>query len=177
MATLPSHAVRNDASLTWESFSSSSSCGIAPSAQARGNPPQRSCSSRRTRHCRSPAQPQGRLCRGKPLSAWRRRTPRDYGLLEPPQSPAVVGERQRYCSQINAMAVIVIVTECTDGCRFLTHVIELCAVAEHEVDISNKLVWWVIVLGVPLVELGPDHRQVDRPFNDLVVVTSLHEEE
>lgn len=29
--------------------------------------------------------------------------------------------------------------------------------------------------GIPLVEFGPDHRQVHRPLNDLVVMTSLHE--
>lgn len=43
--------------------------------------------------------------------------------------------------QINAMVGIVIATEFTHGCTFLTHIIELCAVVEHEVDISNKLVW------------------------------------
>lgn len=42
---------------------------------------------------------------------------------------------------IRSMAGTVIVTEFIDGCTFLTHIIELCAVAEHEVDISNKLVW------------------------------------
>lgn len=29
--------------------------------------------------------------------------------------------------------------------------------------------------GVPLVEFGPDHRQVHGPLNDLVVMTSLRE--
>ncbi len=47
--------------------------------------------------------------------------------------------------------------------------------AEHEIDVSNKLVWRVIMSGTPLVEFGPDHRQIHRPLNDLVVMTSLCE--
>lgn len=31
------------------------------------------------------------------------------------------------------------------------------------------------MVGIPLVEFGSDHRQVDRPLYDLVVMTSLHE--
>lgn len=104
---LHSHVVRNYFSLTWESFSSSSSCGTAPSSRARGSPPQRSCRPHRTRRCQSPPQQQGKLCLGKPLSAWRWRTPQDYGLLGPPQSPAVVRERKRYYTQIRASEVLI----------------------------------------------------------------------
>lgn len=57
---------------------------------------------------------------------------------------------------------------------FYTHVIELGTVAEHEEDIGNELLWRVIMLTVPLVELGSDHRQVHGPLDDLVVMTSLH---
>lgn len=60
------------------------------------------------------------------------------------------------------------------GSQVLTYIIELCAVVEHEIDISNKLIWWLITLSIPLIELGPDHRQVHWPLDDLVVMASLH---
>lgn len=96
MVALHSPLVRSDFSSTWESVSSSSSCGTAPSSLARGNHSQRSCRPHRTHRCRSPPQLQGKLCLGKLLSAWRWRTPPDCGLLGPPQSRAVVRGRKSY---------------------------------------------------------------------------------
>ena len=95
MVALHSPLVRSVVSSTWESVSSSSSCGTALSSLARGNHPRRSCRPHRTRRCQSPPQPQGKLCLGKLLSAWRWRTPRGCGLLGPPRSQAVVTEREK----------------------------------------------------------------------------------
>lgn len=95
MAALHSPLVKSDVSSTSESVFSSSSCGTAPSSPARGNRSQRFCKPRRTRRCQSLPRPQGTLCLGKPLSAWRRRTPQGCGLPGPPQSQATVRERKR----------------------------------------------------------------------------------
>lgn len=84
------------------------------------------------------------------------------------------GEREITLRTLHGFSVIIKLNTHND-IHFLTYIIELCTVAEHEIDISNKLVWWVIMSGIPLVEFGPDHRQVHRPLNDLVVMTSLHE--
>lgn len=71
MIALHSPLVRNDVSLTSETVSSSSSCGIAPSSLARENHPQRSCRPHRTHRCQNLLQSQRTSCLGKPLSAWR----------------------------------------------------------------------------------------------------------
>ncbi len=71
--------------------------------------------------------------------------------------------------------LLVIMRQSVVECIILTHIIKLCTVVEHEIDVSNKLVWRVIMSGTPLVEFGPDHRQIHRPLNDLVVMTSLCE--
>lgn len=100
------YMIRSDASSTWESFSSSSSCGTAPSSLARGNHRRRSCRPHHTRHCQIPLQQRGKLFLGKLLSAWRWRTSRGCGQLGPPQSRAVVRERKRYNTQIRAGKVL-----------------------------------------------------------------------
>lgn len=82
--------IRNDASSTWETASSSSSCGTALFSLARGSHSQWSCKPRRTHRCLNPPQPWGRLCLGKLPSGWRWRRPRGCGLLGPPQSQAAM---------------------------------------------------------------------------------------
>lgn len=47
---------------------------------------------------------------------------------------------------------------------------------EHEIDVSHKLLGGVVMLRAPLVESCSDDGQVDRPLDDLVVMTSLHHE-
>lgn len=59
--------------------------------------------------------------------------------------------------------------------RLLTYVIELCTVAEHEIHVGHKLIRWAVTLGIPLAQLGPDHRQVHWPLDDLVVMACLCE--
>lgn len=178
---------RRAVSLTWERVSSSSSWGTALSSLARGNRSQRPCRPRRTRRCQSPPLLQGKLCRGKPLSGSRWRTSRDCGPLEPPRSQAAFrdGKRQwgrcrwstdRWFSYaLFKRGFIVIRLTVYWVHTFLTYIVKLCAVAKHEIDISNKLLCRDIVLSIPLVEFGSDHGQIHRPLNDLVVMTSLHE--
>lgn len=182
MAVLHSPLLRNNVSSTWESFSFSSSCGTAPSSLARGNHSQRLCRPHHTHRCQSPPRPQRKLCLGKPLSAWKWRMPRGFALLGPPQSQAVVRERERAITSglTEIMLIIIIMRQTvhwinTYKVSVLTYIIELCTVVEHEIDISNKLIRWVIMSRIPLIEFGSDYRQIHWPLDDLVVMASLHE--
>lgn len=58
--------------------------------------------------------------------------------------------------------------------EFLTYIIELCTVPEHQIDVIHKLFRWFIMPAVPLAEFGSDHRQVHGSLDDLIVMSSLH---
>lgn len=57
------------------------------------------------------------------------------------------------------------------------YIVKLGTVAEHEADVGDELLGRTVEVAAPLVELGSDHRQVNGPFDDLVVVTSLQARE
>jgi len=54
-----------------------------------------------------------------------------------------------------------------------THVVERGAVPEHQQDVVHELLSGEVVERVALVQLPADHRQVDGPLDDLVVVSGL----
>lgn len=54
-----------------------------------------------------------------------------------------------------------------------TYIVKLGTVAKHEADVGDKLLGRIVDVAAALVELGSDHRQVNGPLDDLVVVTSL----
>lgn len=96
MVELDSPLVRSYVSWTWESVSSFSSCGTAPSSLAKGNCSQQSCRPHHTRRCQSLLLLRGTLGLGKLLSAWRWRMTPDCGLLGPLQSQAEVREKKSF---------------------------------------------------------------------------------
>lgn len=58
-----------------------------------------------------------------------------------------------------------------------TYIVKLGTVAEHEADVGDELLGRTVEVAAPLAELGSDHGQVNGPFDDLVVVTSLQARE
>lgn len=56
---------------------------------------------------------------------------------------------------------------------FSTHVVKGSAVLEHEEDVVDELFHREVVQRVGPVQFPADHRQVDGPLDDLVVVLGL----
>lgn len=54
-----------------------------------------------------------------------------------------------------------------------THVIESSAVLEHQQDVIDELFSGEVVKRVAFVQFSANHRQVDGPLDDLVVVLGL----
>ena len=117
---------RVDVSLSWQNASSSSSCGTAPSYQARGSHALWLYRPHHTHHCQVPLQPGGTFCQETLLSAWRWRKPPGYDQPGPPQSQAsgvrnIVHTDQPYSTGSSSMCcqftMVVIVSPANEGHR------------------------------------------------------------